>query len=202
MIVLLFGIFWTFRHYAGCMVKGNIYFGSLLVSMMHSSAVILLCVVNLAEKRGNVFLPNEWDGLLPVHYVLISFSAAYFLSDLYVVIYIKYSFIFVSHHLLVLLGLGCFWHFGEGAFLLTWLCFLGEVTNPVQNLCEMYRQIHRMNIMKDDDQRALWYRSLRRFFCVYFFVVRIVLLPWFVEHCLEWGCGRPSPRGHGSSALS
>lgn len=170
-----FALFFSFaRYFIGHAMERNSYLGAVITGMSHSIGVLLLSGASL------MMLPAD-DCFLPLHDVLLSFSGGYFLNDLVVVTMIKADSRFVMHHLVALTAYSLFLYCRQGAFVLSWLMFLGEITNPFQNICDMFRQGYYMRKMMR--LSVLQFQTIRYFFCYFFILVRMVLIPSFLGFC-------------------
>lgn len=135
--------FWSFlvtwiliRYYAGHAL-GKPYLGALVAGICHSVCVCLVALIGLLQLDDS----NQSDQLNSLHYVLLVFSGTYFCNDFYVVTCIRYSLAYVLHHIASMIGLFAMFHGGSGAKLICELALLAECTNPLQNICEMFREL-------------------------------------------------------------
>lgn len=163
-ILLFAGALTACRHFLTQSVEGDAYFASMIVAMCHSFAVVLAAAVSLLDLQT--------DSLTLGQYTLVAFSCGYFLSDLLVVIWVRYSIGFVIHHVVALISLLSFGYYGKGAFLLLAFLVLGEITNPLQNVACMLTERGKKQPL-----------GIQKAFHICYGVTRFLVTPLFVLYC-------------------
>lgn len=172
MLMILFGALlgmWVgIRNLAG-LALGQPYLGALVVGITHSVCVCLLSLIGIMESN-----PSQEFSM--VHWTLLLFTLSYFVNDLWVVTMVKLSWPYILHHIVSIFGLLVVISGGYGAQLLCELALLAECTNPLQNICEMFRA-------KND---VLSYRASQRVRTWFKRVFVLVRGPVFAAAMIRW----------------
>lgn len=117
-----------------------------MAAILHSSIILFYCL------SQNVWSPEFlWlryyatdhyvlDPLFPIDKLLMVFSCAYFINDLYIVTMLRFNKLFIGHHLLCLCLYGVVFFYEEDRHFFLVGLFLGEISNPLQNILLLFKE--------------------------------------------------------------
>lgn len=166
----------------------NIYLGGCISALIHSSSMLFYSMFTFYQEGTNAFLFldfyyqtfNPLDQLHELDQFFLCVSIGYFLSDLYVVTFVKPSKLFQMHHVACILSFLGFQICNQERHLLLAVIFCGEITNPLQNVFESFRQVARQQEQQGQIQQGLKsteFQFMLYFFTFFFYFVRIVWTP-------------------------
>ena len=110
-----------------------------------------------------------------VRYDSLIFSLTYFIYDLYHVIYSKFDKLFIIHHSLCILTIGTILYLDKLGPLIGQCLFLGEITNPLQNLWR-YFKIKKI---------VYWENYVFQLFSMLFLFIRGFVSPIYVYYAVN-----------------
>ena len=113
--------------------ENNVYLSSCKVAFYHSAICVLLMSPSI------LFNMLDYNSLWIARYDSLIFSLTYFIYDLYHVIYSKFDKLFIIHHSLCILTIGTILYLDKLGPLIGQCLFLGEITNPLQNLWRYFK---------------------------------------------------------------
>jgi hypothetical protein len=147
----------------------NFYLSSCKVAFYHSTICVLLMSPSI------LFNMIDYKSLWIARYDSLIFSLTYFIYDLYHVIYSKFDKLFIIHHSLCILTIGSILYLDQLGPLIAQCLFLGELTNPLQNLWR-YFKIKKI---------VYWENHMFKLFSILFLLIRGIVSPLYVYYAVN-----------------
>ena len=162
-------LIWFCVFYEINLKEKNSYLASCKVAFLHS----VICVIIMSPSL--LFNMIDYNRLWSARYDSLLFSLTYFIYDLYHVIYSKFDKLFILHHLLCILTICSILYLDKLGVLIAQCLFIGEITNPLQNLWRYFKIKNMVELEK---------KSFK-LFSFLFLIIRGVVSPLYIYNALS-----------------